>query len=120
MATVECMGLFSREPKLAASISGPKEIIVVGDEYFPVVRGLRPGPVPGVTIEAEPRNKHDKNAVMIRVNGEPAGYLSAARAKHYRPLVTGRHPVEAIVKQAAINDPALALFVMLPRIQYDR
>lgn len=114
------MGLFSRETKLATPISGAKEVIVVGVEYYPVVRGLRTGPVSGVTIEAEPRNKHDKNAVMVRVNGEQAGYLSAARAKHYRPLVTGRHPVEAVVKQAAINDPALALFVMLPRIQYDR
>lgn len=114
------MGLFSRETKLAAPISGPKEVVVVGDEHYPIVRGLRAGPVSGVTIEAEPRNKQDKNAVLVRVDGEQAGYLSAARAKHYRPLVTGRHPVEAVAKKAAVNAPALALFIMLPRIPYDQ
>jgi hypothetical protein len=112
------VGIFSRTPKVSpgAPISGPKEVIVVGDEYFPVVSRLRAGPVPGVTLEPEPANKYDKNAVLVRVNGEPAGYLSAARAATYRPIITGRHPVEALVKQHSINLPDLALFVMMPRI----
>lgn len=109
------MGFLSRGPKPAAPLVGTKEVIVVGEERLGVVRSLRQGPVSDVTIEPAKATEYDSAPVLVRVGGRPAGYLSAARSKTYRPMLSGQHPVEAVVKQAAINAPDLALFVLLPR-----
>ena len=89
---------------------------MVGTEHYTDLSRVSPGPVGSVTVEAEPGNRSDKNAVLVRWNGKPVGYLSRARAQTYRPMLSGVHPVDAYVKRAAVNTNELALFVMLPKV----
>lgn len=112
------MGLFgrNREPQAAPPLAAEREVIVVGTEHYTDMRRWQIGDVAGITVEAEPTNPHDKNAVMVCANGHRVGYLSAARAKTYRPLLSGRHPVHAKVRKASLNTPELALYVLLPRV----
>lgn len=114
------MRLFRRTPKLAEPLPAEVEVIVVGTEYYSPAARLRPGrPVEDVTVEPDPGNRHDPNAVAVRWKGELIGYLSGARAKKYRPLVTGRHPVEAATK-AVPGTRDLKLFVYLPCVRVGR
>lgn len=39
------------------------------------------------TLYPEPDNIYDENAVQVVIAGEPVGYLSAANAKKYRPVL---------------------------------
>lgn len=103
---------------LAAPLAADREVIVVGTEHYTDVNRLPPGPVGPVTVEPEPGSKYDRNAVLVRLAERPVGYLSAARARTYRPLLSGVHPVQAHVKKAAVNTPDHALFVMLPRVPH--
>jgi hypothetical protein len=86
---------------------------VVGEEHYKGMARVREGVVTGVTVSPDPNNKHDKNAVAVHVDGVLTGYLSAARAERYRPIITAAMAVEAQARRAG---PSLALFVMLPRI----
>ncbi|MCW2830964.1 MAG: hypothetical protein JWP31_1656 [Aeromicrobium sp.] len=99
-------------PQLPA-LAPETEIIVVGEERYQGIERVREGEVAGVTVRPDPRNKYDKNAVAVHVDGVLAGYLSAARAKRYRPMITTTMAVDAHARPA---EPSLALFVMLPRV----
>lgn len=88
------------------------EVIVVGSEYYNGLRRLSPGPVAGVTVKPEPTNKHDKNALLVEVQGKKAGYLSAYQAKRYRPMIGKRSGVRA---RFAKTDLGPTLYVMLPK-----
>ena len=108
------MGLFSRSNKTTlAPIEGNHEVVVVGDDQFPVVRTLSGGPAHKVTLERELGNRLDPNAILVRVNGSPAGYLS--QAEDYAPMVTTQHSVQAVVKE--LYPSGRALFVLLPLIR---
>lgn len=41
------------------------------------------------TLVPEPRNRHDPNAVAVRVGGETIGYLAREVARTYQPLLLG-------------------------------
>ncbi|GGI46320.1 hypothetical protein GCM10010932_14030 [Agromyces flavus] len=62
-------------------------MIVVGDEYFgnPFTR-MKTAEVPG-ELRREPANRHDRNAIAVHLNGSQVGYLSAARAAKYAPML---------------------------------
>ena len=108
------MGLFSRSNKTTlAPIEGNHEVVVVGDDQFPVVRTLAGGAAHKVTLERELGNRLDPNAILVRVNGSPAGYLS--QAEDYAPMVTTQHSVQAVVKE--LYPSGRALFVLLPLIR---
>jgi hypothetical protein len=109
------MGLFSRSNKTAFPlIEGSHEVVVIGDDQFPVVRTLPGGPAQKVTLERELGNRLDPYAILVRVNGSPAGYLSSA--EDYAPMVTGQHSVNAVVKE--LYPAGRALFVLLPLIAH--
>jgi hypothetical protein len=86
------MGLFSRKPQpapqparqLAAPLAAEKEIIVVATEHYTDLRRVPVGPVSGVTIQPEPTNPHDRNAVLVCWGGQRVGYLSATCRRHER------------------------------------
>lgn len=108
------MGLFSRSSKTnLPTIEGSHEVVVVGDEQFPVVRTLAAGPAQKVTLERELGNRLDPNAILVRVNGSPAGYLS--QAEDYAPMVVAQHSVQAVVKE--LYPSGRALFVLLPMMR---
>jgi hypothetical protein len=108
------MGIFRKaQPTQPLTTLAPEvEIIVVGDEYYTGMANVREGAVTGVNVSPDAKNTHDKNAVAVHVDGVLTGYLSAARAERYRPIVTATMAVEAHARPAG---PCLALFVMLPR-----
>jgi hypothetical protein len=39
------------------------------------------------TVEPEPTNPHDANAVVIKIEGEVVGYLSRNHAKRFQPAL---------------------------------
>lgn len=113
--TVLDVAQFNKKPParvLSEPLPPSVEVIVVGSEHYTDLRKVKAGPAVGVTVEPEPGNRYDRNAVKVCWNGQVVGYLSAVRAKTYGPLLSGVHPVEAHVR-AAGGDPTL--FVMLPK-----
>ena len=72
-----------------------REVEVVGESnYQPALERVTGGRTPEghrldviATLVYEPRNKYDKNAIAIQVDGETVGYLARATAKSYGPLV---------------------------------
>lgn len=100
---------------LSRSTAAQNEVIVVGSENYDGLRSVRrEGPVSGVTLRPEPKNKYDRNAVAVYIGRTKAGYLSASRAKAYRPTITASTPVSAHARRAG---GSLTLFVMLPRLR---
>ena len=104
------MGLFSRSTKTLEPTEGQQQVLVVGDEQFIIVRTLPFGPVQKVTLERETGNRRDPYATLVRVNSQPAGYLSMAA--DYAFMVSGRLPVPAVVKP--LDTGGRALFVLMP------
>lgn len=100
-----------RQPS-GAPLAAEVDVIVAGTEYYQAFERLGKGPVMGASIEREPSNKHDPNAVCVKVYGEVVGYLSRSRALKYAPVLTAEHSVEAYRATAGAGH----LFVRLPRM----
>jgi hypothetical protein len=94
-------------------LAAEREIIVVGSEHYLDMTQAALGPASGVTVRPDPTNRYDPNAVEVIWQGRRAGYLSAARARTYRPLITRECRVQAHVREAG---GVSTLFVMLPRV----
>ncbi|WP_270242350.1 HIRAN domain-containing protein [Rothia kristinae] len=66
------------------------ERLVVGTAYRPeaiqsiLQRGFRS---PTAELRREPDNAHDPNALAVWIDGRHAGYISAAMAKQYSPII---------------------------------
>ena len=78
---------------------------VVGRFNFPEAPEPTFGDV--ITFERQPTNKHDKNAVLVRVNGHYCGYVQAASV----PTCTGSTHARAISEliQLEMNDEPLVV-----------
>ena len=76
-------------------LNGGREVEVVGESYYQPALGRAAGgrSREGVELDViamlvpEPRNKHDKGAIAIQVNGATVGHLARATAKSYGPVV---------------------------------
>ncbi|CCF83604.1 HIRAN domain-containing protein [Nitrolancea hollandica] len=79
-------------------VDGEEDVYVVGESFYQdelkslVQKALKdnsncdPHRVETVAILApEPRNKHDPNAVQVKIDGKRIGYLSREDAEHYQP-----------------------------------
>lgn len=68
---------------------------VVGEEYYLTerqMRNLKPG---YLVASPEPKNKHDRNAVVMHdITGRKIGYMYASLAKKYQPLLTKTGPIK--------------------------
>lgn len=80
---------------VAARISTEERIDAVGESnYQPAIRaacGWRPGEDTLFECMAElvpePTNTHDKNAIMVKIDGRKVGYLSRQDAKELGPAI---------------------------------
>ena len=48
---------------------------------------MRVGQELPVTLEREPKNEYDPNAIVVKYRGTKVGYISAAKAKSYAPIM---------------------------------
>lgn len=67
--------------------AGGALVRAVGDSYW-----VKPETVAALSVDhfivvREPRNKHDANALAVYADGRKVGYVSAARASTYAPLL---------------------------------
>lgn len=93
-----------------------QEIIVVGAENYTGLSKMGPGPM-AATLEREPDNRYDANAIKVFSGGKMLGYLSQHQARKYAPAfdATGqsRMNVEGICKSGQFSGDFNA-FVYLP------
>jgi hypothetical protein len=79
----------------AVMLNGGREVEVVGESHYqPALERAAGGRqregvhVPVIaTLMPEPRNKFDKNAIAIQLDGQTVGYLARTMARSYGPLV---------------------------------
>ncbi|MEV4990018.1 HIRAN domain-containing protein [Pseudarthrobacter sp. LMD1-1-1.1] len=75
-------------------IKGDNDVVVVAGEYFSKNSQRVPvGQQFTVELRREPRNTHDKNAIMVLRMGRQIGYFSAFKAERYAQLldIAGRN-----------------------------
>lgn len=113
------MRLFKKtEPRLPAEV----EIHAVGtSSYLDDLDRLK-SKKGGFYVSREHHN-YERAGVVIYWKDTKIGYLSKARSKEYKSIITGRHPVVAVIRQVEMGlnngkpvyGPALS--VMLPAVR---
>ena len=69
---------------------------LAGSQYYAAARlwpQLRPGD--HLTLEREPDNRHDRNAVRVDWNGQPIGYVPRAENRAVARALDAGEPLEA-------------------------
>ena len=120
------MGIFKR---LTETLNGPTgeplviygtcQRLVVGGEHYPKAhRAFRPGASVTVDLVPEPSNTYDRNAVMVVIDGQTAGYLGSSTAAAYQPLIQRANReglrVQAAGKWELVETPSVRLDLAWP------
>ena len=78
---------------------------LAGSQYYALAQvwdQLRPGD--RLTLEREPGNRHDRNAVRVDWNGQPLGYVPRAENRAVARALDAGEPLEARVAKLR-DDP---------------
>lgn len=117
------MSLFRRRPKpqtiVRLAADGPQRLVVGGEHYSAVPRGIRKGDQVEVELRREPTNAHDRNAVMVLCQGRHVGYLASDAAARYASTLDAQGGTATVfIAQAVceVINRRRELRVTLPRL----